>query len=90
MEKAVFVQILEQIVGGFEDARFRAAYAEAKAAGNVPGLMELVMAVQTRAFASQGLTQSTGVGLFKEAGRTYGLDADVAPQLARMKAALGQ
>jgi hypothetical protein len=90
MEKRVFLEILEQIVRGFEDPAFRAEYAAAKAQGNVTRLMELAMGVQRRAFASQGLDETNGSVQFKEAGRTFGLDGDVAPQLARMKAALGK
>ena len=36
MEKATFLDILEQIVGGFEDPAFRTNYAHAKSQGNVP------------------------------------------------------
>lgn len=90
MEKAVFLQVLEKIVAGFEDPAFREAYGQAKAKGNVPQLMELAMGVQRRAFAQYGLDETTGSVQFKEAGRTFGLDADVAPRLARMKAALGK
>lgn len=90
MEKAVFLDILEQIVAGFEEAAFRTAYADAKAAGDVQRLMALAMAVQHRAFARYDLDEAAGMARFKEAGRTYGLDADVAAQLARMKAALGK
>jgi hypothetical protein len=90
MQKAVFLDILQQIVAGFEDAAFRAAYAETKAAGNVQQLMALALEVQHRAFSSHGLDDVSGSAQFKEAGRTYGLDGDVAPYLARMKAALGK
>ena len=90
MEKRVFLEILGAIVAGFEDAGFRADYAAAKAQGNVARLMDLAMGVQRRAFASHGLDETNGSVQFKEAGRTFGLDADVALQLARMKAALGK
>ena len=90
MEKATFLDILEQIVGGFEDPAFRSSYAHAKSQGNVPRLMELAMGVQHRAFARHGLDDVTGSVQFKEAGRNFGLDGDVAPRLARMKAALGK
>ena len=49
MEKAVFLAILEQIVAGFEDPTFRADYADAKARGDVPRLLDLAMGVQRRA-----------------------------------------
>lgn len=90
MQKSVFLDILSQIVAGFENPQFRADYSQAKAQGNVPKLMELAMNVQRAAFAKHGLDDVNGSVRFKEAGRTYGLDADVAPQLARMKAALGK
>lgn len=90
MEKAVFLAILEQIVAGFEDPTFRADYADAKARGDVPRLLDLAMGVQRRAFGHHGLDDVAGSVQFKEAGRHFGLDGDVAPQLARMKAALGK
>ncbi len=90
MQKAVFLDILQQIVAGFEDPAFRTEYTSAKAAGNVQRLMELAMGIQQRAFSSHGLNETTGTVEFKEAGRTFGLDGDVAPMLARMKAALGK
>ncbi len=90
MEKATFVAILEEIVRGFEEPAFRANYADAKAQGNVPRLMELAMGVQRHAFSQHGLDDVAGSVQFKEAGRTFGLDGDVAPRLARMKAALGK
>ncbi len=88
MEKPVFLAILDQIVLGFEEPAFRTQYTTAKAAGNVPQLMELTLGVQHRAFADHGLDAVTGSVRFKEAGREFGLDGDVALRLARMKAAL--
>ncbi len=90
MDKPVFLEILEEIVVGFEAPAFRADYAAAKAKGDVPRLMDLAMGVQRRAFGSHGLNEVAGSVEFKEAGRTFGLDGDVAPRLARMKAALGK
>ena len=57
MEKATFVAILEEIVRGFEEPAFRANYADAKAQGNVPRLMELAMGVQgTRSASTAWMT----------------------------------
>lgn len=88
MEKAAFLQVTRTIVEGFEDAGFKAAMSAAKQSGDVGQLMALPMAVQERAFAAVGLDAAGGTAEFKAAGRQFGLDADVAPLLARMKAAL--
>lgn len=90
MDKATFVDILTHIVAGFEDPDFRQRYAEAKARGDVQRLMDLAMGAQRAAFGRHGLDDVTGAVQFKEAGRTYGLDPEVAPLLARMKASLGK
>ncbi len=89
MEKTTFMAILAIIVEGFEDPNFKAEFAKAKASGDVPAMMALPMAIQERAFGAHGLDAASGSAKFKEAGRSYGLDPDVAPWLARMKAALG-
>ncbi len=88
MEKAQFLQVLEAVVTGFEDPAFRAAMAEAQAAGDVGQLMQLPLGVQQRAFSAAGVDAATGAVAFKEAGKRFGGDADVAPLLVRMKAAL--
>jgi len=88
MDKPTFLDILNVIVIGFEDAEFRQQFAAAKAAGDVTRLMALPLAIQERAFARHGLDAATGTARFKEAGRTWGLDPEVSPLLARMKAAL--
>lgn len=90
MEKPVFRDVVEQIVAGFEDPQFRSQYADAKAAGDVPRLLALALTVQRQAFARHGLDEAAGSAAFKEAGRRYGLDPDVMPLLARMKAAMGK
>lgn len=89
MDKATFLGILQIIVEGFEDPAFRKQFAAAKASGDVPQMMALPMAIQERAFAAHQLDAETATAKFKEAGRSFGLDDDVAPWLARMKAALG-
>jgi hypothetical protein len=88
MDKATFLAILQVIVEGFEDPQFKQAFAAAKAAGDVGQLMALPLAIQEKAFGAHGLDATTGTAKFKEAGRAYGLDDDVAPLLVRMKAAL--
>lgn len=88
MDKAQFLQVLEAVVSGFEDAEFRAAMAKAQATGDVGQLMQLPLGVQQRAFAAAGLDAASGAAAFKAAGKQFGADADVAPLLARMKAAL--
>ena len=90
MDKPIFLQVLKQIVAGFEDPQFRLDYAAAKAAGDVPRLLSLALGVQTKVFAENGLDETTGVVRFKEAGRRFGLDEDVAPLRARMKTAMGK
>ncbi len=88
MDKAAFLQVTRAIVEGFEAADFKAAMAAAQQRGDVGQLVALPMAVQERAFAVVGLDAAGGTAEFKAAGRQFGLDADVAPLLARMKAAL--
>lgn len=88
MDKATFCKVVEGIVQGFEDPGFRAEMAAAKAAGDVGRLVALPTSVQERAFAAVGLDHQSAVADFKAAGKVHGLDADVAPLLARMKAAL--
>jgi hypothetical protein len=46
------------------------------------------MAIQEKAFGKYGLEATAGTVAFKEAGRSYGLDDEASPLLARMKAAL--
>jgi hypothetical protein len=89
MDKTTFLAVLQSIVAGFEDAQFKQKMAAAKQAGDVPQLIALPLGVQQAAFAQHGLDATAGVAAFKEAGRTYGLDPEAAPLLARMKAALG-
>lgn len=88
MDKATFLDIVQVIVAGFEDPDFKAQFAKAKGEGDVGRMMALPMGIQERAFAKHGLDAATGTAKFKEAGRSFGLDPDVAPLLARMKAAL--
>lgn len=88
MNKATFLDILQAIVEGFEDPTFKAQFAAAKAAGDVPQLMALPLAIQERAFARHGLQAAAGTAAFKEAGRSFALDPEAAPLLARMKGAL--
>ncbi len=88
MDKATFLDILQVIVEGFEDHDFKARFAAAKAAGDVAQMMALPLGIQERAFSRHGLDATQGTVSFKEAGRTYGLDDEAAPLLARMKAAL--
>lgn len=88
MEKTIFLEILTDIVEGFEDPDFKQKMAAAKAAGDVGQLMSLPTAIQASAFGKHGLDAETGVSAFKQAGRTYGLEPEAAPLLARMKAAL--
>lgn len=88
MDKATFLDILQTIVEGFEDPTFKTDFAAAKQSGDVSKMMALPMAIQERAFSRHGLDAAAGTAAFKEAGRTYGLDAEAAPLLARMKAAL--
>ncbi|MBM4342910.1 MAG: hypothetical protein FJ100_05995 [Deltaproteobacteria bacterium] len=88
MDKAKFVDVLSKIVAGFEDPVFREQFAAAKGAGDVARMMELPMQIQARAFAAHGLDAAVGTAQFKEAGRKFGLDEDVAPLLSRMRAAL--
>ncbi len=88
MDKDKFMDVLQKIVAGFEDPVFREQFAAAKGAGDVARMMELPGQIQSRAFAAHGLDVATGTALFKEAGRKFGLDDDVAPWLSRMRAAL--
>lgn len=88
MDKQQFMQVLQAIVVGFEDPAFKEQFAGAKASGDVSRMMELPMQIQARAFGQLGLDAATGTAQFKEAGRKFGLDADVAPWLGRMRAAL--
>ncbi len=88
MDKATFLDIVNTIVQGFEDANFRAQFAAAQASGDVAQMMALPTSVQERAFARHGLTGASGTTAFKEAGRNFALDADVGPLLTRMKQAL--
>jgi len=88
MDKATFLDIVKHIVEGFEDKDFQAKMAAAKAAGDMGQLMTLPIAIQEQAFGRHGLDAASGVASFKEAGRSFGLDPEAAPLLARMKAAL--
>ncbi|MSQ83258.1 MAG: hypothetical protein EXR77_10270 [Myxococcales bacterium] len=88
MEKSTFLAVLEIIVAGFEDPSFKAQFAAAKEVGDVQRLMQLPMQIQERAFTKHGLEMATGTAQFKEAGRKFALDADVAPLLGRMRAAI--
>lgn len=88
MDKVAFVQVVQGIVEGFEAADFRAAMAEAKARGDVGQLVALPLGVQQRAFAAAGLDAEAAMGAFKAAGKQFAADADVAPWMARMRAAL--
>ncbi len=88
MDKPTFMAILQAIVEGFEDPTFKTQFAGAKAAGDVPQMMALPMAIQEKAFSAHSLDAATGTAQFKAAGRQFGLDEDVAPWLVRMKAAL--
>jgi hypothetical protein len=88
VDKPTFKTVLERVVQGFEDPGFKARMASAKAAGDVPKMIALPMEIQSAAFAAVGLDAETGAAAFKAAGRSFGADADVAPLLARMKAAL--
>lgn len=88
MDKGTFQAVVEKIVAGFEDAGFKAAMAQATAAGDVMAIANLAMGVQSRVFADYGLDPVAGQTAFKAAGRLYALEPEVAPLLARMKAAL--
>jgi hypothetical protein len=88
MDKSTFLAVLEDIVQGFENPTFKSQMAAAKAAGDVTKLMALPMAIQKTAFEKHGLDAESGTGEFKAAGRSFGLDAEASPLLARMKAAL--
>ena len=88
MEKAVFKSVLESIVEGFENPDFKAKMAAAKAAGDLRQLVGLPLEIQQAAFAKGGLDPIFGTPSFKDAGRAFGLDPDVAPLFQRMKAAL--
>jgi len=88
MEKDVFIGIVREIVEGFEGAEFRAAFAAAKAKGDVAALTSLPLGIQERAFAKHGLDPADALARFKQAGRGFGTDPEVAPLLARLKAAL--
>jgi hypothetical protein len=88
VDKTTFIAILQDIVEGFEDAGFKGKMAAAKGAGDVGQLIALPTSIQTQAFGKRGLDAETGVAAFKLAGRTYGLEPEAAPLLARMKAAL--
>ena len=88
LSREVFGAIVEQIVVGFEDAGFKSAMAEASAAGDVMAIGNLAMAVQAKVFAAHGLDPVAGQTAFKAAGRQHGMEPEIAPLLARMKAAL--
>lgn len=88
LDRDSFQAIVEAIVAGFEDAEFRAAMAQASASGDVMAIANLAMGVQTRVFAEHGLDPVAGQAAFKAAGRAFALEPEVAPLLARMKAAL--
>ena len=88
MDKPTFAAIVSSIVAGFEDPAFRSQMAAAKSAGDVGQLIALPTQIQTRAFAAAGLDADAAMAEFKAAGRQFGADADLAPMLARMKAAL--
>ena len=88
MDKPTFLAIVTALVEGFEDPAFRQSMAQAKAAGDVGQLVSLSMALQTRVFAKYGLDPELGTATFKQAGREYGTEPEVAPFLAQMKAAL--
>ncbi len=88
LSKSAFVAIVEDIVSGFEDPAFQAAFAAAKAASDVPQMMTLPAKIQNAAFARQGLDPETGPAIFKAAGRVHATDPEVGALLVRMKAAL--
>ena len=88
MDKPTFLAVLAAQVTLFEAPTFRAAYADAKARGDVQRLLALVQTTQREALEANGLDDVTAGVPFKAAGRAFGLDPDVAALLARMKAAL--
>lgn len=88
LSREVFHTIVEQIVEGFEDAAFKAAMADASAAGDVMAIANLAMGVQAKVFAAHGLDPVAGQAAFKAAGRQHGMEPEIAPLLTRMKAAL--
>jgi len=90
MDKEKFLAVLKEIVEGFEKPEFKAAMAAAKAAADVPKLIQLPMGIQNEVFGRHGLDATAGPGQFKEAGKLYGASAEAAPWLARLKAALGK
>lgn len=88
LDKQTFRAMVEQIVEGFEDAGFKAELGQAKAAGDVGRIAGLAMGVQSAVFTRHGLDPLGGTMAFKEAGKAFGLDPEIAPLLVRMKAAL--
>ncbi|MSP93569.1 MAG: hypothetical protein EXR79_17550 [Myxococcales bacterium] len=88
MDKPTFLDILQHIVEGFEDPTFQKDFGATKGSGDVGQMMALPLAIQERAFGRHGLDAAGGTAAFKEAGRSFGLDSEAAPLLARMKAAL--
>lgn len=88
LSKEAFIEIVTEIVTGFEDPAFQRAFAQAKADSDVPAMMRLPTEIQNRAFAKHGLDAANGTVAFKAAGRQHASDPAVAELLMRMKAAL--
>lgn len=88
LEKNQFIQIVQEITVGFEKPEFQTAMKAAKQAGDIQQLITLPMNLQTGVFATHGLDPVGGMALFKEAGKRFALEPEVAPFFERMKKAL--
>jgi len=88
LEKEKFLQIVREIVEGFEKPEFQEGLKAAKAEGDIQKLITLPMSLQTGIFATHGLDPVGGMALFKEAGKRFGLEPEAAPLMERMKKAL--
>ncbi len=88
LDKETFSAIVEGITARFEDEQFKTDLNAAAAAGDIAAIGTLTMAVQTEVFQAHGLDPLNGTTAFKQAGMQYAADDDIAPLLARMKAAL--
>ncbi|HAN31081.1 MAG TPA: hypothetical protein DCQ06_05735 [Myxococcales bacterium] len=88
LTKEAFVQIVTDIVAGFEAPGFQRAFADAKNNSDVAEMMRLPLEIQNNAFAKHGLDGHSGPSIFKAAGKGFAADPEVMPLLVRMKAAL--
>jgi hypothetical protein len=88
MNKVTFKAVVEEIIKGYEDPGFQQRFRVAKEHGDVSEMMALPLGIQARAFEKYGYGGVDVKATFREAGQAYGGDPDIAPLVARLKAAL--